>query len=518
MRCVIVMFDSLNRHHLAPYGCGYSHTPNFSRLAARSCRFDTSYVCSMPCMPARRDLHTGHPNFLHRSWGPLEPFDLSVFEVLQKHGVYSHLVTDHQHYWEDGGATYHYRYNSFDFIRGQEGDPWIARVGDALSLMPDSAISRNDWVRRNERYASQDLKNRQAWKDDDSRRPMTRTFDGGIDFIRQNHHADNWVLQLETFDPHEPFDAPSWARDLLARRMDAYRGPMFDWPIYDFASDQATPEQVEHLQHNYLALLAACDQQLGRVLRLFDELSLWDNTALVVCTDHGFFLGERDCMGKIWAPWWDIVARTPFFMHDPRVPSADGHSRTALIQPMLDLGPTLCELFGHDPAILLPDAHGQPLRAVLERDMPIRQAGLFGSFGHQVNVTDGRHVYMRAPRAGASKPPEYTLMPCELRRPFPPEKFAVEQGVRMAGPFDFTRGAQVMRIPDSVLLGGHGKGPHPDRLRTLLYDTIADPAQQSPIDDPARHAPMEAHLVRLMQECDAPVEQYERLGLQPPAA
>jgi arylsulfatase A-like enzyme len=58
-------------------------------------------------MLVRRELHTGRYNFLHRSWGPLEPFDESLPEILKEHGVYSHLASDHQHYWEDGGATYH---------------------------------------------------------------------------------------------------------------------------------------------------------------------------------------------------------------------------------------------------------------------------------------------------------------------------------------------------------------------------------------------------------------------------
>ena len=43
MRAVIMMFDSLNRHMLEPYG-GTAYTPNFARLAEHSAQFDTSYV------------------------------------------------------------------------------------------------------------------------------------------------------------------------------------------------------------------------------------------------------------------------------------------------------------------------------------------------------------------------------------------------------------------------------------------------------------------------------------------
>ena len=124
MKAVMLMFDSLNREMLEPYGCSRIRTPNFKRLARRSVRFDQCYAGSLPCMPARRELHTGRYNFLHRSWGPVEPFDDSMPQILKNNGVYTHLISDHVHYWEDGGATYHQRYNSWETVRGQEGDKW----------------------------------------------------------------------------------------------------------------------------------------------------------------------------------------------------------------------------------------------------------------------------------------------------------------------------------------------------------------------------------------------------------
>ena len=55
-------------------------------------------------------------------------------EQLGDAGVHTHLVSDHPHYWEDGGATYHTRYTTWEFFRGQEGDPWkgvVRRLGRA---------------------------------------------------------------------------------------------------------------------------------------------------------------------------------------------------------------------------------------------------------------------------------------------------------------------------------------------------------------------------------------------------
>jgi len=141
MKAIMVMYDSLNREMLESYGCNWTKTPNFKRLAEKCVQFEQCYVGSMPCMPARRELQTGRINFFHRSWGPMEPFDDSMPEILKKGGVYTHLVSDHQHYWEDGGATYHNRYSSWEIARGQEGDNWKADVAHAYEKGADGTGS-----------------------------------------------------------------------------------------------------------------------------------------------------------------------------------------------------------------------------------------------------------------------------------------------------------------------------------------------------------------------------------------
>ena len=103
MKAIILMFDSLNRHMLEQYRETIVEAPNFARLAQRAVTFDNFYAGSMPCMPARREMHTGRYNFLHRSWGPMEPFDDSMPEILKKNGIHTRLSTDHYHYVEDGG-------------------------------------------------------------------------------------------------------------------------------------------------------------------------------------------------------------------------------------------------------------------------------------------------------------------------------------------------------------------------------------------------------------------------------
>ncbi|MCP4385341.1 MAG: sulfatase-like hydrolase/transferase, partial [Hyphomicrobiales bacterium] len=278
MKTVFVLFDSLNRRSLEAYGAKTIKTPNFKRLADRCVTFDTHYVGSLPCMPARRDMQTGRLSFLHRSWGPLEPFDNSFPELLGEAGVYSHLVSDHYHYWEDGGATYHNRYNTYEFIRGQERDPWKAMVQapwDRLREMyhPTQFSDEHRHLYHNH------IINREYMREEEDF-PSVRCFNAGFEFLDTNRDADNWFLQIETFDPHEPFHAPEKYRKEYPTD---YDGPILDWPRYQRVTE--APEECDEIRANYCAIVALCDAQMGRLLDYFDEHDLWKDTALVVSTD-----------------------------------------------------------------------------------------------------------------------------------------------------------------------------------------------------------------------------------------
>jgi arylsulfatase A-like enzyme len=496
MKVINVMFDSLNRNLLQPYGCDWTKTPHFQQLAERTVRFDSSYVCSMPCMPARRDLHTGRPNFLHRSWGPLEPWDDSIFKRLNDAGIHSHIVTDHQHYWEEGGPNYLTKYTTHSIVRGQEGDPHYPMLEPPA--VPDNAIHRNAMT---DAWTTMDRINR-SQMEANGKLPMEATFDGGIDFIQRHADSDHWYLQIETFDPHEPFFTLPEHRALYSDFYEKSRDLLWDWPGYGPAN-QAT-EEVELMRHNYAALMTQCDVQLGRVLNAMDTHQLWEDTMLIVWTDHGFCLGEHDSWAKCWLPFYEEIARTPFFVWDPRS-GQQGESRSALVQPSIDLAPTLLEAYGLEAS---PDMTGQSLRPVIEDDTAIRDTALFGQFGQQVNVTDGRYVYMRGPRDTSNQPLfEYTLMPAHMKAPFAPEEFS---GATLAPPFSFTKGVEPLKLKpvDWVF-----SNQHPDRMKTLLFDLENDPGQKNPIQVHAVEQKMIAALKQHLSDVDAPSEQSERLGL-----
>lgn len=487
MRAIVVMYDTLNRRYLPPYGNDDVRAPHFSDLAERAVTFENAYGGSMPCMPARREMHTGRYNFLHRGWGPLEPFDDSVPEMLTRAGVYTHLVTDHQHYWCDGGATYHPRFRTFEFVRGQEGDQWKGHVADPPARQNAYPTRTNEDLRR------QDRVNR-MYMADEAEHPQTLTFDAGLHFIHTNADEDNWFCQIETFDPHEPFFSPDDYRKLYDT---GYDGPELDWP--DYARVEQSDATVEHVRSLYSALLTMCDHSLGRVLDAMDTHNMWDDTMLIVCTDHGFLLGEHDWWGKNTPPFFNETIHLPLFVWDPRS-SVRGERRTALVQT-IDLGPTLLDHFGVPPT---DDMQGRSLRQTVASDVPIRNAGLFGIFGGHVNVTDGRYVYMRAPaEAGNSPLHEYTLMPTLMRGRMPVEVLGQAQ---LVGPLPFTKGVRVLQVPGTSYSDPHAFG-------TMLFDLDADPQQQEPLVDDELELRMATTMRDLMVENAAPSEQFDRLGL-----
>ncbi len=492
MKAIMVMFDSLNRNFLPPYGNEWVSAPNFERLTKHTVTFDNYFIGSMPCMPARRELHTGRYNFLHRSWGPIEPFDDSMPAMLNAAGIHTHLVSDHHHYWEDGGNGFHERYTTFDYIRGQEGDPWIGQVKDP-EIPPSVELPSRMGGRTISKYVRQDWVNRAEIKGENDF-PIVKTFEHGLEFMDRNCQEDNWYLQIETFDPHEPFHSADAYKKLYD---DKYNGKHFDWPPY--GESLYSDEEVQHLVYEYAELVSMCDVQLGKFLDKMDELNLWDDTLVIVFTDHGFLLGEHNQLGKCVPPFYNEIAHIPMFIWDPRSRACD-ERRDSLVQ-MIDMAPTILDYFGLEAT---PDMQGHNLKDTIANDTKVHDAVLFGIHGGSVNVTDGKYVYMRHWDT-SQQTYEYTLTSTNVQSLMPVDEL---RQAELVPPFDFTKETPVLKIP------GTGKGSKQKVFDNVLYDLQRDPGQDNPVKDPEVEERMIRHMVRLMKETDAPQEQYDRLDLR----
>lgn len=496
MKAIMVMYDSLNRRLLEPYGCDWTNTPNFKRLAERATTFDNFYSGSLPCMPARRDLHTGRYSFMHRSWGPIEPFDNSMPKILKKNGVFTRLVSDHYHYWEDGGCTYHTMYSTWNTIRGQEADQWTKNCAPAT--VPEHVPTMREFTHPewwNNSWANKEtIHTQNAW-------PQNLVFDDGLEFLQKNKDNDNWFLQIETFDPHEPFDVPQQYMNLYN---DIYTGKYYDWPSYAPVSEGLA--EVDHIRKRYAALLTMCDYNLGRILDFMDEHAMWEDTMLIVNTDHGFMLGEKDWWAKSVMPCYNEIANIPFFLYDPRN-QFGGEHRQGLAQS-IDIPATLLEFFQVERP---KEMNGVPLTKTLTNDEPTREWGLFGFHGSLVNITNGRYLYMRASSSVSNKPLyEYTLMPTHQDKMFDPEELTTISLTKLP----FSKNSMVMKIPNRSRLG-NATFCNSFQYGNLLFDLKADPAQLNSLDEPALEAQIINVLIATMHKHDAPAEQFMRLGLDP---
>ncbi len=90
----------------------------------------------------------------------------------------------------------------------------------------------------------------------------------------------------------------------------------------------------------YLACMAFADDCLGEVLRALDESSERDNTIVVVWSDHGWHLGEKEQWEKV--TLWERATKCVLVIRAPGMAPGRAHAPANLI----DLYPTLVELAG----------------------------------------------------------------------------------------------------------------------------------------------------------------------------
>lgn len=502
MKTIFVLFDSLNRDALGCYDGTGIQTPNFDRFAERCVTFDRHYAGSLPCMPARRDLHSGRLNFMHRSWGPLEPYDNSFAQLMKKGGIYTHLITDHLHYFEDGGHGFHTKFSSYDYIRGQEYDPWVPLVQPPLDKIAEQFDQRHYNVERPTKRLQHAINRTQMASEQDM--PGPRCFASAFDFLDKNRQADNWFLMLECFDPHEPFHAPERFKDIYKT---TYRGGILDWPHYDKVAE--TREEMAEIRANYAALVTMCDDYFGQLLDYMDLNGMWEDTCLIVSTDHGFLLSEHGWWGKVRMPYYEEISHIPLMVYHPGFKDRAGQRRASLTQTG-DLMPTFMELYAlHVPE----EVRARSLLPVLDSDLAQRDVAVFGVFSGPIGVTDGQWVlYRYPPDIQAEGLVEYTLAPNHMTVPFEASELRT---VRLAPPFDFTKGIPLLAIDALKGMprppGNDGKGF--EDLGTRLYDLARDPRQENPLIDEAQCARLTELLVNELKAHDTPAEVYAWYGL-----
>ena len=490
MRTIFILMDSLNRRYLPAYGNEWVKTPGIDRLASRSLVFENHYCASMPCIPARRDMLTGRPNFLEAPWGPLEPWDDLLPDLLrQARGTYCHMITDHCHYFNGGaGDRYHNVFDSWEYFRGQPWDPWRGVVEPRQ--LPEGARV----YCYGKRYSHQHLANlehRDAERDESY--SSVQCVNAAVEFVNRNHDADNWHLHLELFDPHEPFDCP---QHYLAEYGDSWPGAPLSCPEYRRFDDEIdTPESVEHLRKAYAGTLTMSDRRLGKLFDAMDRHDMWRDTAVILTTDHGYLLGEHRWWAKNSPQAFQELVHLPLIFYHPDI-AAPG--RRSALTSAVDIAPTI--LAAHGVEDIPASVTGRPLTGLLAGDGEHHEAVLYGYFAKEVNMTDGRYTYHRVAAEDAVTHRHFTSY----------LHLTAEQiaGAEFAAHLKWCKGIGHFRIAQQSSRSA-GLPAH-----NVIYDLRNDPGQEHPVEDEALDVRLGDLMKRQLERAAAPQCQFARLGFQ----
>jgi arylsulfatase A-like enzyme len=329
------------------------HTPNFDALAEESLVMTHMYPESLPTLPARRALYTGqrvYPfvdgdmrlkgDFVGApGWGPIPEEQDTLAELLSANGYRTGLIADVYHMFKPS-KNFWRGFDQWTFLRGQETDK--ARSG------PDLTQEEIDWWLPREmqgpwevnviRQCILNMRDRVKEEDYFNARVMVEA----SRWLEQNRDADKFFLVVESFDPHEPWLAPQYYR----RMYDDGDGPeqVISWYA---DTDKLNPELLRRTRSNYTGLVTMCDRWFGHLYETMRVLGMLEDTVLILTTDHGHTIGDRNYLGKRGYPSVPEVYDVPLLIRHPEGTGA-GRRNSMLVQHT-DIAAQILEFAGIQP-------------------------------------------------------------------------------------------------------------------------------------------------------------------------
>jgi arylsulfatase A-like enzyme len=460
---VLVVVDTLRADHLGCYGHPTMPTPNIDALAADGVRFTRLHPEAMPTIPTRRSILTGRRVFPFRGWEPwaglgttpgwrpIEPGTPTLVTELNRRGYRTACVTDNP--FLGFSSAYRPLRRSFDRfvpVPGQtpQGDP-PADIGiaEARRLIPRSRWQEIRHIDDMRRYLA--ANGGRGGDVDEAATATGRVFSAAQWLARRMLTRRPFLLVVDAFDPHEPWAAPSSYVDRCREPGDEGLWPMGDvgyTPVGDL-----TPTELRRVRLAYRSTLAMVDANVGRLLDTLDRLHLATNTVVMVVSDHGFHLGERDWIGK---SAWRL---TPELTHVPlivRDPDGRGAGVTSdWFANTHDLAPTLLALSGARPSRAF---DGADLTPIADGGQPAEQRTFtYGGYSNHSYVrTDRWAMVTNNERTGAQL---YDLHadPAErndiaAQRPEVVERLYRRMVAEIGGPPPYYSAADLARPPRTV--------------------------------------------------------------------
>ena len=338
MNVIWIVSDTFRRDHLGAYGNGNIRTPSLDALAGSAVRFDAHYSAGFPTMPTRADHHTGRWTMSFMGWEPLPGGVTTLAEILAGRGFHTAASVDTPYYLRDG-MNYDRGFQSFFMNAGQD---------TLWSLIPEPG------------YHHEALDARAAWRSEADRN-APKTFTSAMRWL-ERHYKEEFFLYVDTWDPHEPWDAPSYYTE---QYLPGYDGELV-LPVYGNWHDVPgyREEQLRKGHAAYCGEITMVDTWAGFLLRLVENMGLADNTVVIFTTDHGFYFGEHgglfgkmssdkypdgtlrpyDEPGSKWSysPLYEEIVHLPLLIRAPGVPAGVYRGMSSAV----DVMPTVLDLLG----------------------------------------------------------------------------------------------------------------------------------------------------------------------------
>lgn len=389
---IFIVFDDLNTDATHDPD-SFLQTPFLDRFAEESLNF-TNAVANVPvCNPSRASFLSG---LMPSSNGAY----LNGSDAWNKEGsVLRDIASLPEHFKAQGyftwgaGKIFH---SPMSDERKDRGFDLLVRGNNGFGPYADP--SRPFILKGDNRFG-----NVQAWVGPDEDFPDTSNANAAIEFLQQDHEKPFFMI-YGLWRPHSPYTSPK-------RFFDAYEGQSFPVPDNYLENDlddvpetgRAYADGLRNMRdkngdislerwaaylHGYGAGTSFADWNMGRVIEALDRSEYADNTIVIVTSDNGFHLGDKNRWGK--GTLWGRAAAVPFLVRGPGVKAGQSDKPAGLV----DVFPTLVDAAGVAP----PDHQLDGQSLVPWFDGPGQDtagANVFAYGKHNTSVSDGDWRYIR---------------------------------------------------------------------------------------------------------------------------
>lgn len=337
---LLIVTDSTRADYIGAYNADTrARTPNLDAIAREGLRFDYAVPEAMPTGLVRRTLLTGMRGFPSRDWvlSPPMPSEVGwtrilphqpmLTEVLGNAGISTAYVTDNPFLV---GPRYIDFRRTLDIGRPDFSQGAYRGMNTPFKrTAPRSAVERFLLPALSDTIEVRRLQDHIGWNSlyriGEKNYSAARVMRSGMAALEDLKDKQPFFLGVDSFDPHEPFDAPP----LYVRLMEGDKGPLgvqkrgilpiqpFLTPASRLEKIDIDPETLDLVRDLYAAELTFADRWIGKLLNKLDDLGLADNTVVYYLSDHGITLGEHGIIGKSTPRPYPEIHRVPYLIRDP---------------------------------------------------------------------------------------------------------------------------------------------------------------------------------------------------------